>query len=221
MTRNTNTMDSQILPNAVEYLLTPLNRLSSPDQFIAAAALGLLGERHTRSPFHRETTKERVFLGGEVRLLRAPVAGRQALFSVEVLRVYPNVQDLGARGGVTVAPAGGAAAPQAPPDLSTRIICGSQPRSPALQRERLLSRGPGALRNPPKRIHTDSHLENASSSPSSSSCHTEHTQAWPFDTVLFNRLPSDHRTSAALAPSAKSRSGPVATSATHKHVGEI
>lgn len=37
-TRNTKTMDSQILPNAVEYLLTPLNRLSSPDQFIPAAA---------------------------------------------------------------------------------------------------------------------------------------------------------------------------------------
>lgn len=32
-------MDSQILPNAVEYLLTPLRRLSSPDQFMPAAAL--------------------------------------------------------------------------------------------------------------------------------------------------------------------------------------
>lgn len=32
-------MDSQILPKAVEYLLTPLKRLSSPDQFIPAAAL--------------------------------------------------------------------------------------------------------------------------------------------------------------------------------------
>lgn len=37
-TRNTNTMDSQILPNAVEYWLTPLSRFSSPDQFIPAAA---------------------------------------------------------------------------------------------------------------------------------------------------------------------------------------
>lgn len=37
-TRKTNTMDSQILPKAVEYLLTPLNRLSNPDQFIPAAA---------------------------------------------------------------------------------------------------------------------------------------------------------------------------------------
>lgn len=32
-------MDSQILPKAVEYLFTPLRRLSSPDQFMPAAAL--------------------------------------------------------------------------------------------------------------------------------------------------------------------------------------
>lgn len=38
-TRNTNTMDSQILPKAVEYLLTPLSRLSSPDQFIPVEVL--------------------------------------------------------------------------------------------------------------------------------------------------------------------------------------
>lgn len=47
-TRNTKTMDSQILPNAVEYLLTPLNRLSSPDQFIPAAALD------TSAPYEAE-----------------------------------------------------------------------------------------------------------------------------------------------------------------------
>lgn len=39
ITRNTKTMDNQILPKAVEYLFTPLTRLSSPDQFITAAVL--------------------------------------------------------------------------------------------------------------------------------------------------------------------------------------
>jgi len=43
-TRNTNTIESQILPNAVEYLLTPLSRLSSPDQFIPAAAAWVTDE---------------------------------------------------------------------------------------------------------------------------------------------------------------------------------
>lgn len=43
-TRKINTIDSQILPNAVEYLLTPLSRLSSPDQFIPAAAAAAAAE---------------------------------------------------------------------------------------------------------------------------------------------------------------------------------
>lgn len=38
---------------------------------------------------------ESVFLWGEVYVLLVPFAWGQALFSVEVLRVYPNVQDLG------------------------------------------------------------------------------------------------------------------------------
>lgn len=38
-------MDSQILPKAVEYLLTPLRRLSSPDQFIPAAAAPARGRK--------------------------------------------------------------------------------------------------------------------------------------------------------------------------------
>ena len=46
-------MDSQILPNAVEYLLTPLNRLSSPDQFIPATA-ALAWANKTTAPFERE-----------------------------------------------------------------------------------------------------------------------------------------------------------------------
>lgn len=49
-------MDSQILPNAVEYLLTPLNRLSSPDQFIPAAAV--VSAIETSAPL-REKTKEK------------------------------------------------------------------------------------------------------------------------------------------------------------------
>lgn len=40
-------------------------------------------------------TLESVFLCGEVCVLLVPFAWGQALFSVEVLRVYPNVQDLG------------------------------------------------------------------------------------------------------------------------------
>lgn len=48
----------------------------------------LLGGRFTLAP-------ERIFLCGEVRVLLVPFAWGQALFSVEVLRVYPNVQDLG------------------------------------------------------------------------------------------------------------------------------
>lgn len=38
---------------------------------------------------------EGVLVRGEVCVLRVPSAWGQALFSVEVLRVYPNVQDLG------------------------------------------------------------------------------------------------------------------------------
>lgn len=58
-TRNTNTMDSHILPKAVEYLLTPLKRLSSPDQFMPAAALAQ--EEKPRAPLQRRRkTKERV-----------------------------------------------------------------------------------------------------------------------------------------------------------------
>lgn len=63
-TRNTNTIDSQILPKAVEYLLTPLRRLSSPLQFIPAAALasgteaaspcGAQAERKEKLGFRRE-----------------------------------------------------------------------------------------------------------------------------------------------------------------------
>lgn len=49
-------MDSQILPNAVEYLLTPLSRLSSPDQFIPAAALAWL--RETSTPWKRKEDKK-------------------------------------------------------------------------------------------------------------------------------------------------------------------
>lgn len=56
-TRNTNTMDSQILPKAVEYLLTPLRRLSSPDQFMPAAALAQ--EEETGAPFKKRN--ERMF----------------------------------------------------------------------------------------------------------------------------------------------------------------
>ena len=55
-TRNTNTMDSQILPNAVEYLLTPLSRLSSPDQFIPAAAPAWVTK--TSAPFEREEDRK-------------------------------------------------------------------------------------------------------------------------------------------------------------------
>lgn len=36
-----------------------------------------------------------VFLCSEVRVVLVPFARGQALFSVDVLRVYPNVQDLG------------------------------------------------------------------------------------------------------------------------------
>lgn len=58
-TRKTNTMDSQILPNAVEYLLTPLRRLSSPDQFMAAAALAR--EEKEKPPAKKRKKQTRVF----------------------------------------------------------------------------------------------------------------------------------------------------------------
>lgn len=48
----------------------------------------LLGGGFTLEP-------KRVFLCGEVCVLLVPFAWGQALFSVQVLRVYPNVQDLG------------------------------------------------------------------------------------------------------------------------------
>lgn len=57
-TRNTNTIDSQILPNAVEYLLTPLKRLSSPDQFITVAA-ALAWAVKTNAPCKRWTEEKR------------------------------------------------------------------------------------------------------------------------------------------------------------------
>lgn len=47
-------------------------------------------------PWPRPTSEpEGVFLCSEVCVLLVPFARGQALFSVEVLRVYPNVQDLG------------------------------------------------------------------------------------------------------------------------------
>lgn len=48
----------------------------------------LLGRGFTLEP-------KRVFLCREVCVLLVPFVWGQALFSVEVLRVYPNVQDLG------------------------------------------------------------------------------------------------------------------------------
>ncbi|MEQ2196176.1 hypothetical protein XENOCAPTIV_025695, partial [Xenoophorus captivus] len=54
-TRKTNTMDNQILPKAVEYLLTPLSRFSSPDQFIL---LVLWSRAHTGSHCGKEEVRK-------------------------------------------------------------------------------------------------------------------------------------------------------------------
>lgn len=48
-----------------------------------------------------------VFLCGEVRVLLVPFAWGQALFVVEVLRVYPNVQDLGVSARLSESGGGG------------------------------------------------------------------------------------------------------------------
>lgn len=79
-------MDSQILPNAVEYLLTPLRRLSSPDQFMPAAALAQ--ENKNKSSLEKKEYESHIFYIFELKIKKNLMFVKPFNVLSEVLLTY-------------------------------------------------------------------------------------------------------------------------------------